>query len=100
MTTERRAFLLGTSMKRVRQIRRSGLTDPLAVRDWIQAITGVDPGPIPEKFRIGKKRGVAAFVAIRSLLTTKISTTLVKCFVRLTVLGRVAVGRSCDNDTR
>jgi len=28
----------------------------LAVRDWIQAITGVDPGPIPEKFRIANRQ--------------------------------------------
>ena len=56
MTIEQLAFRLGTSMKRVRQIRESGLTDPLAVRDWIQAITGVDPGPIPEKFRIANRQ--------------------------------------------
>ena len=48
------AFRLGTSQKRVRQIRDSGLTDVLAIRDWIQAITGIDPGPIPEKYRINK----------------------------------------------
>ncbi len=48
------AFRLGTSQKRVRQIRDTGLTDVLAIRDWIQAITGVDPGPIPEKYRINK----------------------------------------------
>ena len=52
MTIEQLAFRLGTSMKRVQQIRESGLTDPLAVRDWIQATTGVEPGPIPEKCRI------------------------------------------------
>jgi len=56
MTIEQLAFRLGTSMKRVRQIRESGLTDPLAVRDWIQAIIGVDPGPIPEKFRIANRQ--------------------------------------------
>ena len=43
-------------MKRVRQIRGSGLTDPLAVRDWIQAITGVEPGTIGEKFRIANRQ--------------------------------------------
>ena len=48
------AFRLGTSQKRVRQIRDSGLADVLAIRDWIQAITGTDPGPIPEKYRINK----------------------------------------------
>ena len=56
MTIEQLAFRLGTSMKRVRQIQESGLTDPLAVRDWLQAITGVDPDPIPEKFRIANRQ--------------------------------------------
>ena len=46
------AFKLGTSKKRVRQIRDVGLTDVLAIRDWLQAITGIDPGPIPEKYRV------------------------------------------------
>ncbi len=33
------------TMKRIRQIRTIGLIDRNAVRDWKQAITGVDPGP-------------------------------------------------------
>ena len=73
MTIEQLAFRLGTSMKRVRQIRESGLTDPLAVRDWIQAITGVDPVQFRKNFelRIGKKKGVVAFVATASLCSSR-----------------------------
>jgi hypothetical protein len=44
------AFRLGLSKTRVRQVRDRGLNDPLAVRDWIQALTGDDVGPIPEKY--------------------------------------------------
>ncbi len=50
VTIEQLAFRLGTSQKRVRTIREKGLTCNLAVRDWIQAITMEDPGPIPEKY--------------------------------------------------
>ena len=34
------------TMKRIREVRRDGLHDRHAIRDWIQAITGQDPGPI------------------------------------------------------
>lgn len=44
------AFRLGLKMARVRQVRERGLTDPLSVRDWIEAMTGEDVGPIPEKY--------------------------------------------------
>ena len=30
---------------RVRYRRETGLTNPELARDWIQAITGIDPGP-------------------------------------------------------
>lgn len=46
------AYRLDTTLKRIREIRSKGLSCPLAVRDWIQAITGDDPGPIPEPVRI------------------------------------------------
>lgn len=46
------AYRLGTTLKRIREIRTKGLTCQLAIRDWIQAITGEDPGPIPEPIRI------------------------------------------------
>jgi hypothetical protein len=32
-------------MCRIRQGRGTGLTCPHAARDWLQAMTGVDPGP-------------------------------------------------------
>ena len=56
MTIEQLAFRLGTSQKRVRQVRDKGLLDTLAIRDWIQAITGKDVGPIPKKYRIHNKQ--------------------------------------------
>ena len=31
---------------RIREIRKTGLTNANAVRDWVQAITGTDPGPM------------------------------------------------------
>jgi hypothetical protein len=37
---------LGVSMKRIREVRETGLNDLTTVRDWIQAVTGYDPGPI------------------------------------------------------
>jgi len=45
VTIAKLSFRLGTSMKRVRQIREQGLSQALAVRDWIQAITGIGPRP-------------------------------------------------------
>ncbi len=52
VTIEALAFRLGTTRKRVRKIRQAGLSDALGVRDWLQAITGEDPGPIPKPYRI------------------------------------------------
>ena len=56
MTISQLAFRLGTSRKRVRQVRDSGLVDPLAIRDWIQAITGIDVGPIPKKYQVHNRQ--------------------------------------------
>ena len=56
VTVEALAFRLWTTQKRVRKIRNTKLDDPLAVRDWIQAITGKDPGPIPEKYCVHKRQ--------------------------------------------
>ena len=36
----------GITQKRIRQVRSTGLGDRNAIRDWIEAITGKDPGPI------------------------------------------------------
>lgn len=54
-TIEALAFRLGATQKRVRQVRERGLAEPLAVRDWIEAITGDDPGPIPVQYRIQQR---------------------------------------------
>lgn len=35
---------MGITMKRIREVRDAGLTDPLSIRDWIEAVTGTDPG--------------------------------------------------------
>lgn len=34
----------GITMKRIREVIRSGLTDRNDARDWVQEITGTDPG--------------------------------------------------------
>ena len=35
----------GITLKRIRYVRQHGVFEPFVVRDWKQAITGVDPGP-------------------------------------------------------
>ena len=44
ITVRTLAQRLGVSQARVRQVRTQGLTDWNYVRDWHEAITGVDPG--------------------------------------------------------
>ena len=39
----------GLTLKRMREVRKTGLTYQ-AARDWIQAITGEDPGELPHPF--------------------------------------------------
>lgn len=56
VTIEALAFRLGTTQKRVRKIRNTKFDNSLAVRDWIQAITGEDPGPIPQKVCIHSRQ--------------------------------------------
>lgn len=34
----------GITMKRIREVRESGVKGPHLCRDWVQAITGTDPG--------------------------------------------------------
>lgn len=38
------SMVLGITQKRIREVRESGLTDRNSARDWIQGITGYDPG--------------------------------------------------------
>jgi hypothetical protein len=52
MTIPNLALRVGTTQQRVRQLRHNGLTDAPEIRDWLEAITGQDPGPVPERFRI------------------------------------------------
>ena len=49
VTIRQLATISGISMKRIREIRTVGIDRPNVVRDWIQLITGVDPGPMPER---------------------------------------------------
>lgn len=55
VTIKMLAARIGTTQKRVRQVRVSGFTDPLSIRDWIQAITGDDPGQVLIRFRVDKR---------------------------------------------
>lgn len=52
MTIAALSFRLGITQKRIRRCRETGLADPYAVRDWLEAITGEDPGPLPQPYRI------------------------------------------------
>ena len=52
MTIAGLALRIGFTQKRVRQIRSAGLQDPHVIRDWLEAITGEDPGPLPERYRV------------------------------------------------
>jgi hypothetical protein len=46
------AFTMGITQKRVREVRERGIEDKNGVRDWLEFITGEDPGPLPERYRI------------------------------------------------
>ncbi len=37
---------MGITLKRIRQVRADGIRGHMMVRDWIEGITLVDPGPI------------------------------------------------------
>lgn len=37
---------MGITMKRIRHVRERGLTDRNVIRDWVQGITGTDPGEV------------------------------------------------------
>lgn len=44
------AFRMGITQKRIRQVRSKGLANAGLVRDWMEAITGIDPGPISTRY--------------------------------------------------
>lgn len=46
------AIRIGVTQRRVRELRQAGIDNPWVIRDWIEAITGQDPGPVPERIRI------------------------------------------------
>jgi len=46
------SFRMGISQKRIRKVRQTGIAELGACRDWLEALTGDDVGPLPEKVRI------------------------------------------------
>ena len=46
------AAKLGLSQRRVRLLKHTGLTDAAVIRDWLEAITGQDPDPVPRCCKI------------------------------------------------
>ena len=46
------ASQVGLSQRRVRLLKHTGLTDAAVIRDWLKAITGQDPGPVPKRCKI------------------------------------------------
>ena len=46
------ASQLGLSQRRVRLLKHTGLTDAAVIRNWLEAITGQDPGPVPKRCKI------------------------------------------------
>lgn len=51
ITIRQLADKMQITMKRVRQVREAGIRGP-AVRDWMEHITGHDPGPVPTRYGI------------------------------------------------
>jgi hypothetical protein len=49
-------FRLGSTQKQVREVRETGLQDPHVTRDWMEAMTGHDPGPVPERYQVSGVR--------------------------------------------
>lgn len=45
------AARLAIPMTRIRAVRSTGLTCPYSARDWLEAITGTDPGPLDQPWR-------------------------------------------------
>jgi hypothetical protein len=46
---------LAIPMRRIRQVRQTGLACPFAARDWVEAITGQDPGPVIRPITLTKE---------------------------------------------
>ncbi len=51
-TIEELSFRMGITQKRLREVREKGLHDVYALRDWLEAVTGEDVGPLPERYYI------------------------------------------------
>lgn len=43
-------------MKRIREVRNSGLSHAGSARDWVQAITGTDPGELRTEYTISEEK--------------------------------------------
>ena len=46
------AVKVGLSQRRVRLLKHTGLTGAAVIREWLCAITGQDPGPVPKRCKI------------------------------------------------
>ena len=43
------AFAMGITQKRVREVREKGIEERKGVRNWLEFLSGEDPGPLPER---------------------------------------------------
>ncbi len=56
VTIHELAARMDITIKRVRHVRKHGIPEPHIVRDWLQAITGRDPGPQRPDRRLARRQ--------------------------------------------